>query len=81
VLCAKHKKLNANATIVDFVDEQEERLETVLNHTYGDLNENVLDTENDHIIYLSAVRRKKKYNNANNPKKANSPRSQKPPKN
>jgi hypothetical protein len=38
----------------------------------------MLDTENDHIIDLSPVRRKKKHNNAKNLKKANSPRSQTP---
>jgi hypothetical protein len=34
-------------------------IEAVLNHSCGDLNENVLDTENDHIVDLSPVRRKK----------------------
>jgi hypothetical protein len=79
VLCAKHKKLNPNATTIDFDDEQEERLEAVLNHACGDLNENVLDTENDHIIDLPPVCRKKKYNTAKNPKKGKLPKKPKTP--
>jgi hypothetical protein len=78
VLCAKQKKLIANTTTVDSDDEQEERLEAVLHHTCGDLNENVLDMKNGHTVDLSPVRRKKKYNNAKIRKMANSPRSQKP---
>jgi hypothetical protein len=53
-------------------------LDVVLSHTCGDLNENVLDTERDHILDLAPVQRKKKYNNAKNLKMANSQRSQKP---
>jgi hypothetical protein len=43
VLCAKKKKLIANTTTVDSDDEQDERLDAVLHHACGDLNENVLD--------------------------------------
>jgi hypothetical protein len=79
VLCAKHKKLNASATTAYFDDELEERLEAVLNHACGDLNESVLNTKNDHIIDLSPVRRKKKYNSAKNPKKSKLPKKPKNP--
>jgi hypothetical protein len=78
VLSAKQNNLIAKSRTVDTDDEHEERLEAVLNHVCGDLNENVLDTENDHIIDLSLVRRKKKSNNAKNLKKANSPRNLEP---
>jgi hypothetical protein len=79
VLCAKQKMLYTNVRTVDTDDEREERLEAVLNHACGDLNENVLDTENDHIIDLSPVRRKKKYNNAKNPNKGKLPKKPKTP--
>jgi hypothetical protein len=52
--------------------------EAVLNHACGDLNENVLDTENDHIVDLSPVRRKKNIIMPKIRKMANYPRSQKP---
>jgi hypothetical protein len=44
-----------------------------------DLNENVLDTEYDHIVDLAPVRRKKKYNNAKNPKHGKLPKKPKSP--
>jgi hypothetical protein len=81
VLSAKQKKLNSKARTVDSDDEREERLEAVLNHVYGDLNENVLDTEKDHIIDLSPIHRKKKSNNAKNLKNGKLPRKPKPPSN
>jgi hypothetical protein len=62
-----------NTTTVDSDDEQVERLEAVLNHACGDLNENVLDTENDHIMDLAPVGRKKIYINAKNPKNGKLP--------
>jgi hypothetical protein len=68
ILCGKQKKIIANSSTVDSGDEQDERLEAVLSHACGDLNENVLDTERDHIVDLTPVRRKKKYNNAKNSK-------------
>jgi hypothetical protein len=52
--------------------EREERLEEFLNHVCGNLNESFLDTEYDHILDLSPVSRKKKYNNAKNPKRQTS---------
>jgi hypothetical protein len=71
----KNIKVKATNQISD--DEREERREEVLNHVCGNLNESLLDTEYDHILDLSPVSRKKKYNNAKNPKKANFPKSQK----
>jgi hypothetical protein len=71
----KNIKVKSTNQISD--DEREERLEEVLNHVCGNLNESLLDTEYDHILDLSPVSRKKKYNNAKNPKKANFPKSQK----
>ena len=47
--------------------------------TRGILNENMQDTENDHIIDLSPVRRKKKYNTAKNPNKGRLPKKLKTP--
>jgi hypothetical protein len=55
VLCAKQKKIFSNSTTVDSNDEQDERLESVFNHACGDLNDNMLDTENDHIVDLAPV--------------------------
>jgi hypothetical protein len=63
----KNIKLKARNLISD--DEREERLEEVLNHACGNLNESLLDAENDHILDLSPISRKKKYNNAKNPRK------------
>ena len=60
-------------------DEREERLEAVLDHVCGNLNENVLDAENDQIIHLSPIRRKKKYNNAKNAKHGKLPKKPKTP--
>jgi hypothetical protein len=79
VLCAKQKKNLANSSTVDSNDEQDERLDAVLSHACGDLNENVLDTERDHILDLAPVQCKKKYNNAKNPKNGKLPRKPKTP--
>jgi hypothetical protein len=81
VLSANQKKKlpKCKATPLASDDEREERLEDVLSHACGDLNENALDLENDQILDLSPVRRKKKYNNAKNhfngklPKKPKTP--------
>jgi hypothetical protein len=53
-LC-KAKKDISNSTTVDSNDEQDERLESVFNHACGDLNDNMLDTENEHIVDLAPV--------------------------
>jgi hypothetical protein len=79
VLCAKQKKVLANASTVDSDDEQDERLDVVLSHACGDLNENMLDTEHDHILDLAPVQRKKKYNNAKNLKNDKLPKKPKTP--
>jgi hypothetical protein len=79
VLCAKQKKVLANASTVDPDDKQDERLDAVLSHACGDLNENMLDTERDHILDLAPVQRKKKYNNAKNPKNGKLPKKPKTP--
>jgi hypothetical protein len=60
VLCAKQNKVSPIASTVDSDDERNERLDAVLDHACGDLNENVLDTERDHILDLAPVQRKKK---------------------
>ena len=71
VVAAKKKVENKNknnvknksaSNITDFSDEEgEERLEAVLNHVCGDINEDSLEQEFDHIFSdLSPVPRKKK---------------------
>jgi hypothetical protein len=60
-------------------DEREERLEAVLDHVCGNLNENVLEAENDQIIDLSPIHRKKKYNKAKNAKHGKLPKKPKTP--
>jgi hypothetical protein len=84
VLCANQKKENIAKSKHSYLvsdDEQEDRLEAVLSHACGDLNENMLDQEDDQIIDLSRLRRKKKYNNAKNTNKGKLPESQRlPPK-
>jgi hypothetical protein len=77
VLCAKQKKNLANSSTVDSDDEQDERLDAVLSHTCGDLNENMLDTERDDILDLAHVR--KKYNNAKKSEKWQTPQDAKTP--
>jgi hypothetical protein len=64
---------------VDSDDERNERLDAVLDHACGDLNENVLDTERDHSLDLAPVQRKKKYNNAKNLKYGKLPKKPKTP--
>jgi hypothetical protein len=63
VACAnKNNNVNANDLLSD--DEREERLQEALNHAGGLLNESLIDAENDHILDLSPVSRKKKFNKA-----------------
>jgi hypothetical protein len=73
----KNFKIKTMSLISD--DEREERLEEVLNHSCGNLNESLLDTENDHILDLSPVSRKKKYNNTKKPRKGKLPKRPKTP--
>jgi len=56
----KKGSVKSNITNLDMDDEREDRLEAVLSHACGDLNENLLDEENDQILDLSPLRRKKK---------------------
>jgi hypothetical protein len=59
VVCAnKNNNVNANDLLSD--DEREERLHEALNHAGGFLNESLFDAENDHILDLSPLSRKKK---------------------
>jgi len=60
-------------------EEKEDRLEAVLSHVSGNLNENMQDKEVDHIIDLSPVRRKKKSTAAKNPKNGRLPKKPKTP--
>ncbi|KAJ1276396.1 hypothetical protein BS78_05G211900 [Paspalum vaginatum] len=75
----KKKLSTGHKCALESDDELETRLEDILSHTCGNLNENTLDLEMDQIIDLSPVRRKKKYNNAKNningklPKKPKTP--------
>jgi hypothetical protein len=62
VYANKNIKVNANDLISD--DEREERLQEALNHAGGFLNESLFDAESDHILDLSPVSRKKKFNKA-----------------
>jgi hypothetical protein len=79
VLSANSKKLRTNISNLVSDDEGEERLEAVLNHACGNFNENLLEMENDQIIDLSPIRRKKKISNAKNLKKGKLPQKPKTP--
>jgi len=82
VLCAnKNKKIPAtpNLSNLESEDEQDEQLEAILNHACGNLNENLHEKENDQIIDLSPLRRKKKYNKAKNAGNCKLPKKPKTP--
>jgi hypothetical protein len=79
LVLSANKNTIANPTNLISEDEREERLEEVLSHACGNLNESLLDAENDHIIDLSPSRRKKKYNNAKNLRKGKLPKKPKTP--
>jgi hypothetical protein len=79
LVLSANKNTIANPTNLISEDEREERLEEVLSHACGNLNESLLDAENDHIIDLSPIRRKKKYNNAKNLRKGKLPKKPKTP--
>ncbi|CAO2210808.1 unnamed protein product [Urochloa humidicola] len=73
-------KTNISKVITNFSDEEEERLDTILSHVSGDLNEDVHEQGYDHILSdLSAVSRKKKSNSAKKINNGKSPRKQKTP--
>jgi hypothetical protein len=81
ILCANQKKgfSKSKAPNIDSDDEQKNRLETILSHACGNLNENLLDIENDQIIDLSPLRCNKKYNNAKNTYNGKLPKNQRLP--
>jgi hypothetical protein len=78
VLSAKSNKLKNILPREDSDDEREDRLDTVLHHACGNFNENLVEEENDQILDLSPIRRKKKYSNAKitkNGKRPNKPKT------
>jgi hypothetical protein len=77
VYANKNNKVNGNDLIND--DEREERLQEALNHAGGFLNESLFDAENDHILDLSPISRKKKFNKAKTQKTGNLPKKSKNP--
>ena len=81
VLCANEKKGSTKSRLsnLESDDERESRIEEILSHTCGNLNENLLEEESDQIIDLSPLRRKKKYNNAKNIMKGKLPKKLKTP--
>jgi hypothetical protein len=74
-----NKNIKVNTTNLISDDEREERLEEDLNHAGGFLNESFLDAENAHILDLSPISHKKKFNNAKKQKNATFPKSQRNP--
>ena len=56
----KKSNLKSDKLQLDSDDEREARLDAVLSHACGNLNENMQDVETDLIIDLSPVHRKKK---------------------
>ena len=60
----KKSNLKSDKLQLDSDDEREARLDAVLSHACGNLNEDLQDLESDHIIDLSPVRRKKRTNTA-----------------
>jgi hypothetical protein len=78
VVCA-NKNIKVHTTDLISDNEREDRLEEALNHAGGFLNESLLDAENDHILDLSPISHKKKFNNAKKQKNATFPKSQRNP--
>jgi hypothetical protein len=74
---------NKNAKVVaanlESEEEREDQIDAVLDHACGILNEDLHDLENDQILDLSPIRRKKKYGNAKNTKKGRLPTKPKTP--
>ena len=80
VLANKKKgNLKSNKLLVESEDERDARLEAVLSHACGNLNEDLQDLESDHIIDLSSVRRKKRTNTARIYKNGKVPKKPKTP--
>ena len=80
VVLANKKKCNVKSTelLDESDDERDARLDAVLSHACGNLNENLQDLESDHIIDLSPIHRKKRSNTAKNFKHGKVPKNQKP---
>ena len=81
VLRAKNKKVITKSKVPnsESEDERDNNLEAILSHACGNLSENLPEEENDQIIDLSALRRKKKYNNAKNTFNGKLPKKPKAP--
>jgi len=81
VVAAKNKKSNLNSKKLqdESEDERDARLDAVLSHVGGDLNENLQDQKYDHIIDLSPVDRKKMLSAAKNLKIGKIPKKPKTP--
>jgi len=75
------KKLvsKSNLNLAESDEEKESRLDAVLSHVCGNINEDMQDTEMDHIIDLSPVRRKKKSTAAKNLNRGRPPKKPKTP--
>ena len=81
VVAAKNKKSNLNFKKLqdESEDERDARLDAVLSHVGGDLNENLQDQEYDHIIDLFPVHQNKKSSAAKNLKTGKIPKKPKTP--
>ena len=81
VVLANKKKGNLKSKIlqVESDDERDARLDAVLSHACDNLNENLQDLESDHIIDLSLVHQKKRFNTAKNFKHGKVPKKPKTP--
>ena len=75
----KKGNLKTDKLQVESDDEREARLDAILSHTCGNLNENMQDVETDLIIDLFPIRRKKKSSTAKNPKNGRLPKKPKTP--
>ena len=75
----KKGNLKTDKLQVESDDEREARLDAILSHTCGNLNENMQDVENDLIIDFSPVDRKKKTSTAKNLKHGRLPQKAKNP--
>jgi hypothetical protein len=80
LLLIKKDNLKSDKLQVESDDEREARLDAILSHACGNLNENMQDVENDLIIDFSPIDRKKKkqalpkiLNMADSPKKPKTP--------
>ena len=77
----KNVKINSTSNITDFSDDEgEERLEAVLNHVSGDINEDSLEQNFDRVFsYLNHVPRKKKSNSVTKIKNGKPPKKPRTP--